>query len=401
MNYSEALHYLDRLRPKEFRMELEPLREICSLCENPQRSFSTVHICGTNGKGSTAAFLTSLLMKNKYKVGLYTSPHLVSPEERIQINRECISSSDFARLTQFIQSKLSDEMYLSYFEFMTLMSFIHFKEKKVNLAVYETGLGGRLDATNVIEPLVAIITPISFDHMHHLGKTLEEIAKEKCGIIKRAVPTVTALQDEKVMRVIRRSCDDMGSPLFIASPDKVKSPLGLLGEHQKQNAACALEAAEILSDLAYTIDHKEEALLNTTWSGRLEIVQKNPCVIIDGAHNEAGAKVLSQYLKTHFSPQRVVLATSIFADKDAKGMLRHIAPCVRELHCLELVAERASSPKDLASLARLFHTKVLSYEGKPANEALKGIAANLKKDEVLVIAGSLSLVGEVRKMFKE
>ncbi|MBT3181475.1 MAG: bifunctional folylpolyglutamate synthase/dihydrofolate synthase [Deltaproteobacteria bacterium] len=398
MSYKNTIDYLESLRPKGFHMELGPLQEACSLMNVPQEAFPSIHVGGTNGKGSTAAFLVDILKYSGYKVGLFTSPHLIDVRERIQINRKLISEKDMAEIVDDIKKTLPDAKMLSYFEILALASFVHFKRDKVDIAVFETGLGGRLDATNVIMPKVAILTPISFDHMHHLGKTLPDIAREKCGIIKRGVPTVTAFQVPEVMDVIKRACDDAGSPLCIATPDEIDEPLGLAGEHQRQNAACAVEAAHLLSSSGITIKKIGETLGKTTWPGRLETVFTDPKVILDAAHNVAGAESLASYVRTNIKKEKAVLILGVLADKDLPGIVRPLAPLFREIVCVRAPSDRAASPKDLAAAARSSGAKIGINEN--ISDAIKKLTKSMGKDETLVISGSLTVVGEAKGYFK-
>lgn len=396
--YDQALRYLDSLQPKAFRLELGPLSEACQLLGNPQDAFPSIHISGTNGKGSTAAFLEAVLRRSGYRVGLFTSPHLVDIRERIQIDRALIDPEAFAALVQRIRTDLPDDRMLSYFEFLTLASFIAFGDRAIDIAVYETGLGGRLDATNVLSPRVAVITPISFDHVQHLGRTLKDIATEKCGIIKRGIPTVVAYQAPEVMAVVRRFCDDIGSPLCLAAPDEITTPLGLAGEHQRQNAACAVEAAHMLSSSGFTIAGVEAALEETRWPGRLETVQHEPRVILDGAHNVAGAESLASYVRATIPRDRAVLILGVLAEKDLAGIVRPLAPLFREVICVKPPSERAASPKDLSAAARSSGAQVRIEEELDA--ALATSMRTLTKGDTLVVSGSFTMVGGAKVYFE-
>ncbi len=397
MNYQQVLTYLDSLQPKTFRLELGPLSEACHILRRPQDAFQTVHISGTNGKGSTAAFLERILRSSGYRVGLLTSPHLIDVRERIRINGEMLDRDRFVEVITQLRDELPDERMLSYFEIITLASFIVFRDQGVDVAVIETGLGGRLDATNVVSPKVAVITPISEDHTHHLGRTLTEIAREKSGIIKRGVPTVVAYQPPDVMEVIRRTCNDVGSPLCLATPDEIASPLGLAGEHQRQNAACAVEAAHLLGQSGMHIEGIEAALAATQWPGRLETVQLKPHVILDAAHNVAGAESLATYVRKEFQREKAVLLLGVLADKDVAGIIRPLAPLFREVVCVEAPSNRTASPKDLAAAARSSGTKITI--AKDVLTALAETIATLAEDDALVVSGSLTVVGAAKEYF--
>lgn len=398
MDYKKTLEYLDSLQPTAFRMELGPLTEAVGLMGNPQDAFPSVHISGTNGKGSTAAFLAAVLERSGYRVGLFTSPHLVDVRERIQVNGEKVSRSAFADLIGTIRSSLPDDRMLSYFELLTLAAFLHFRDQKVDVAIFETGLGGRLDATNVIHPKVSVITPISYDHVRHLGSSLKDIAEEKCGVIKRGVPTVVAYQPPEVMEVIRRHCDDIGSPLCLATPDEITVPLGLPGEHQRQNAACAVEAAELLAQAGLgNIAGVDDALAKTSWPGRLETVWTEPRVILDAAHNLAGAEALASYVRSLVPREKAVLMLGILADKDVAGIIRSLAPLFREVVCVRAPSPRAASPKDLAAAVRSSGAEVDVQED--VSSGIRSLMSRLAEGDTLVITGSLTLVGEAREYF--
>lgn len=397
MNYENAVRYLDSLQPKAFRLELGPLYEACHLMGNPQDELSCVHISGTNGKGSTAAFLEGILRESGYRVGLYTSPHLVDVRERIQVGREMISPDALSALVERIRGDLPDDRMLSFFEFVTLASFLHFVDEKTDVAVFETGLGGRLDATNVLTPKVAVITPISFDHVQHLGRSLKDIASEKCGIIKRGVPTVVAYQPPEVMEVVRRFCDDVGSPLCLATPDEVETPLGLVGEHQRQNAACAVEAAGLLTQAGYKTSGIEKALADTRWPGRLETVKSDPRVVLDGAHNVAGAEALASYVRATYPRERSVLILGVLADKDLAGIVRPLAPLFREVVCVPAPSERSASPKDLSAAARSSGAQVRTEAA--LDDAIDSALKSMSREDTLVVSGSLTMVGWAKEYF--
>ncbi|MFH1654590.1 MAG: folylpolyglutamate synthase/dihydrofolate synthase family protein [Pseudomonadota bacterium] len=398
MNYNDTLQYLETLRPKDFRMELQPMIQACRDFGNPLKTIPSIHIGGTNGKGSTAAFCESLLRASGYKTGLFTSPHLIEVTERIQINRSPISKEAMASLATEVRDKLSYEDFLSYFEFLTLTGFLHFKSSKIDVAVLETGMGGRLDATNVISPTVVIITPISLDHTKHLGNSVVDIAREKCGIIKRGVPTICAEQPPEVMNVINHACNDIGSPLIIAHPSDIETELGLEGEHQKQNAACALKAVNLMQEFGFKIKDQRKALANTKWEGRLEEVSSKPKVILDGAHNPSGAKALAHYLKLNFDRTKTVVMMGMLADKDVLEVVRIISAVAREVICVAPSSSRAYSPNDLASNFRSHDVNV--HVEEDIIVALNKWLSKLDKTDTLVVTGSMYLVGAAKKYFE-
>ena len=397
MNYKQFLPFLETLRPSQFKMELQPLKEACHEMGDPQLKFPSAHIAGTNGKGSTAAMLASILENSGLKVGLYTSPHLLDVKERIKINEEQISEEKLAIIATVVLDNLSSPKQLSYFEFLTIASFKYFSDEKVDIAVIETGLGGRLDATILVKPKVVVITSISEDHMKHLGSTLTDIAKEKCGIIKRGVPTISAMQKDEVMVVIQRACDDAGSPLIIADPVGPDMNLGLNGEHQRQNAACAIEAAHILATSGLKINAFKEGLENVKWPGRLETVKTLPNVVTDGAHNAAGAEALAKYISQNVPRSNAVLLLGTLSDKNISAICSPLVPVVREVICVKPPSSRAASPKDIAAVARSFGAKVHVEEN--VESALKSWLPKLSDTDTIFVTGSLTTVGEAMNYF--
>lgn len=367
--------YLDRIARSDFRTELGPVREMAALCGDPQRQYKTIHIAGTNGKGSTAAFLESLLRAEGLRVGLYTSPHIVSIRERIQVNRNPISEADFVATLTSIRRLLPRDDFLSYFEMTTLIAFEFFRQSRVDVAVIETGLGGRFDATNILKPSVTILTPISFDHQHLLGNSLSSIAREKCGILKRGIPVVSAPQTEEAARVIQEE----GESVVWADPAEIQVSPGLPGEHQKSNAATAMAAARIF--LGKKIS--QEPLRKTRWPGRLEIVSNDPLVLCDAAHNLAGIQTLADFLERNHRDKKKIFAIGVLKNKDWNRMFRPLTPFVERCHVLKLKTERALDPDALGLCLKSLGWRVESPE-KPIPPP-----PPLRRDEMLVVCGSI------------
>ncbi len=386
--------YLDSLQSTNIKLGLERVFKACEALDHPENKFPSIIIAGTNGKGSTSAFLESILRHHGLKAGLYTSPHLVDVRERIQINREMISEDDFTRLIAKVKDVNSPTHQLTnsltYFEFLAVMGVLYFAEQKVDIAVLEVGLGGRLDATNVVTPLVSVITRIGIDHKGYLGDTVEKIAFEKCGIIKKGVPVVTIDQSSEVMDVIRRVADENDSMLHIVSPNEVKWRLGLSGRHQLENAACAVRAAEIVLE-GEVESVFATALASTVWPGRLEIVSQKPLVILDGAHNPNGAAVLARHIKETYPNRHKIILMGVMADKDIEGIVKPLLEVADEFIATRPAIPRAAEPKKIANLKKTI--KII----EPASVAIRETIKKMSQDSALIITGSLYMVGEARR----
>jgi dihydrofolate synthase/folylpolyglutamate synthase len=405
MNYQSALNFLDSLQSTRIELGLSRIEAACRSLHDPQKKYPTVHVAGTNGKGSTCAFLESIFRHTGMKVGLYTSPHLVDVRERIQINREPMSEEDFSELVfchcESAKGGRSNLPQLTYFEFLAAMAFRYFLEKKVDIAVIEVGLGGRLDATNVITPLVSVITRIGMDHQGYLGDTLEAIAHEKCGIIKNGVPVVTVDQEPSAMAVIREAAEEKGCMLHVVSSTEVKYKLGLLGRHQYENAALALRASELVSDVIASPSRTDEAIsrafLNTRWPGRLEVVSREPLIILDGAHNALGAESLARFVRGEFKNKKVTIILGIMADKDVEDIVGRLAPLADRLILTRPNIQRAADPNEISARAGLVSG---SYEViTPLKTAIVTVREQMPPDGVLIITGSLYTVGEAMQTF--
>ncbi|HYV47997.1 MAG TPA: folylpolyglutamate synthase/dihydrofolate synthase family protein [Myxococcaceae bacterium] len=377
---------------------MERVHEALEDLGHPERALPALHVAGTNGKGSTCAFAARGLQLAGKKVGLYTSPHLVRFNERIQVNGQPIDDATLgARVLEVLaRYRRRDErpLPLTFFELGTLVALRHFAEEKVEVAVLETGLGGRLDATNCCRPAVTAVTPVSFDHMEWLGHTLEAIAREKAGILKPGVPCIVAEQAPEAMRVIEATANAVGAPLRAAHPLDAEIPLSLRGPHQRQNAAVALACLEVLG---VSREAALEGLRTARWPGRLEELQiGGRQVLLDGAHNAAGAQALAAALEALYPGRKVHAVFSVLADKDLEGMARALFPRCASLHLCPLPSPRSLAPAAYAERARALCPDVRAYEG--AREALAGASALAPAGDVVLVAGSLVLVGEVRAL---
>lgn len=441
LSYDQALDFIHGLNRFGTKLGLHNITKLLELLGNPHKDMKIIHVAGTNGKGSTCAMIHSILWSAGFKVGLYTSPYLEVFNERMRVNGENISNDDLARLTNIVREKV---IYMrennlgspTEFEVVTAIGFLYFKEQAVDFLVLEVGMGGRLDATNVVTPLVSVITPISFDHQQYLGSTLKDIAREKCGIIKQGVPVVTGPQEDEAMAVIEETCEQLKCPLtkvinngadsgpntvsyqFVSGGEKgmnfnLTTPkadypgleIGLLGRHQLDNAATAVRAVELLSFTGANIA-KEAIYLGlkeVKWPGRLEVMREKPTVLIDGAHNIAGVKTLKTALNEYFSDKKKILVIGILEDKDYEEMLKELIPVADTVICTTPDSPRALSAARLSeAVSNIFqksHIKV--YKEEKIEDATKLAFSLTAAEDMIVFAGSLYMIGHVRTLLRE
>ncbi len=419
--YQKSLGYLYRLEKFGMIFGLTQVERILNAIGNPHKEIQVIHIGGTNGKGSTAAMMSSILQKEGYRVGLYTSPHLIRFTERIKVNGKEIEEEEVATLAGWMRKEIETAGIPSpftFFDFTTAMALHYFKQKLVDLAILEVGLGGRLDSTNVVDPLISIITNIAKDHEKYLGKSILKIAREKAGIIKKGKPLITAATQPQVLRLFSKVCQEKGSPYFRVGKEfryvraedgdfdyeglnrKLWSiHLNLKGFHQVINATTALGAMEVLEDLGYRVstDAMIDGLREVDWSGRLEMVSSSPRVILDGAHNPAGALVLKESLEKEFEYQHLILLIGIMKDKDIQSMLHLLAPLADHIILTQPHTDRATPPSLLK--------KALGQNGEKAEivedlkEAIERGLSLTQEEDLLCITGSLYTVGEARAYF--
>ena len=417
MTPAEGLAHFAALSPSSIKMGLDRVRVALERLGHPERRFPALHVAGTNGKGSTCAIAASCL-RQKYRTGLYTSPHLIRPNERIQIDGADIDDETFGKRIAEVVDVLGADHDLTYFEFGTVVAFWHFAQERVDIAVLETGLGGRLDATTACEPRVTCITPIDFDHQEYLGHTLTAIAGEKAGIVKPGVPLISSRQHPEALEVIERAGGPLlrlegrdfgvvpegdGSASFwsAAAPSaETESLVGLRlplkGPHQLQNLAVALACLQALTDFPLSPAELQEGVSATRWPGRLEEFSGSPLVVLDGAHNPAGVQALLRALETDYRYRPVHLVFGVFADKDSEPMMRALFPKVAALHLTPVGNARSKDPRSYETLARALNARVQVHED--AVTALAAARATAPKDGLVVVAGSLFLVGQLRRV---
>jgi len=383
---------------KGMKAGLKRISEACEAFGHPEKRFPSIHIAGTNGKGSVAAMLHSILSEAGMKVGLFTSPHLVRVNERFRVGREEMTDGELQETLETITDKYPfPSQGLTFFELCTLVAFLSFAEKKVDIAVLETGLGGRLDATNVVQPSVSVITEISLDHTEILGDDLPSIAREKAGIVKPMVPLVCGTTDEEARKVIAKTAEEKGAPIFWPERDLKDLDVGLPGEHQRRNAAIALKTLEVLKNTdafrpwrtRLSESAIRDGLARVRWPGRLEWLSRNPPVVLDGAHNPAGVKALADYLQEKKNVKWKVLFSSA-KDKDVPGMLKILRTVSGDITVCPIASERSIDPK-------IFSADTSLHTAEAAVKAYQRILDGLKPGEGLVVTGSLYLVGEIKK----
>lgn len=422
--------YLEGLGRFGSRLGLERMAYLLEGLGHPERRLRVIHVAGTNGKGSVSAMLTSVLRAAGYRTGLYTSPHLQYYGERIRLDGAAIPPARLDSLVATVK-EVADAAAArgleppTEFEAGTALMYLYFAEERADLVVQETGLGGRLDATNLVErPLVSVITPVDFDHMDRLGATLADIAREKAGIIKPGAPVVMGPQHPEAAAVIAAVSESAGAPLIRTAEDVQVEPLavsaegsrfdyhglgvswrrlslGLPGRHQLANAACALAAIEILRrlDLAVPEQAVREGLARVRWPGRLELVQGSPAVVLDGAHNPAGLRALRAALDELFRCRRTTLVFGMLADKDVTGAAAALAGFGGEVVATRPDSPRALDPGELASILKRHGITVFAVEPDPVR-AVRLALERAGPDDLVVVAGSLYLVGGVRGIWQ-
>jgi len=410
--FAAAIEYLYSLQKYGIKFGLSKTENLLRDLGHPERLGRHIHIGGTNGKGSVAAFLSSILRESGYRVGLFTSPHLVSFTERFQVNGRPISKEDVAELTHRIQQVISDEEPPTFFEAVTAMAFCYFQQQETDVNIIEVGLGGRLDATNVITPLLSIITNISLEHQEFLGRTLREVAFEKAGIIKPGVPLVTGARQKAVRELFQAACLEKQAPFFRLGSDfwyrttasglqfkgrRIQAEnlkLSLSGRHQGRNAALALAAAEILSKhgLPAARTRLRPALEKAEWPGRMHVVSRQPLILLDGGHNPAALRALAESVRTDLVFDRLVLVLGIMADKDANSILKNILPIADRVIYSRPVYERALDPNILARKAGKW--KIAGEVVTPLDAALNRARELAGPSDCILVTGSLFTVGE-------
>src|SRR6266478_313325 len=441
MNYEAAVRYLLSLgrelaaptQAAAAKFDLENIAVLAERLGQPQRAYPSAHIAGTNGKGSTAAFLESILRHAGFRTGLNTSPHLEKINERIRINGEELRDTAIAETFTGILAMIDELLaagelraHPTYFECVTAMAFEHFARERVDFGVFEVGLGGRLDATNILSPAVSIITSIDFDHENFLGHSIQQIAAEKAGIIKTGVPVVSAVTHPRAIEVIRRRCQELGARLFevdeflkidpaevhpirgcyrfvvadVLAKKSLSIQLGLPGRFQVRNALAALAAARVLAAEGHAMDESAipRALQETRWPGRLEKLNSNPDIYLDGAHNPSAAQEVASFWEENFAGRKIWLIYGALRDKAVDEIAGILFPHAAEVFFTQPRTSRAISADQLADITahHAAHFAVLPEAERAFEQALDAAAPG----DAIFITGSLYLVGQLRHYWK-
>ena len=421
--YQQAEEFLaERTAKLGMDFGLERIERALRALGNPERTIPSIHIAGSNGKGSTLTYLKSILMEEGYRVGTFTSPYLEKLNEQIMINDEMISDDRLVEILNSILPVLEEldqsGSYLTAFEITTILAFLYYNKQKPDILIIETGLGGRLDSTNVIKPMLAVITTISLEHTNILGDTLRQIATEKAGIIKNGISVVTGVKEDEALGAIAEKAKDMRAVLYTLERDfevlnrsQTKDEevftvewqrsvlenlrIGMLGSHQVENATLAVISSLLLSE-KHGFSIREESirrgLISARWKGRFEIITNHPLIILDGAHNVAGIEALLATLENRFPERHVHILFAALKDKDYKNMIQLIEQKATSITFTEMPLERMSKAEDLFEYS-LHEHKALKKNWK---EGVNGILANMQEEDMLLVTGSLYFLAAIR-----
>jgi len=404
------------LRRFGIKLGLSTIKNILKGLGNPHHRFSSIHVAGTNGKGSIASTLASILHTSGYKVGLYTSPHLIRFNERIRINDRFISDDDVVKSYEAVKAVHHGDREPTFFELTTAMAFYEFAEQNLDWAVIETGMGGRLDATNIIQPVLSIISNISLEHQMYLGDTIKQIAAEKGGIIKRNTPVISGVKQKNAILTLEEIAKTKLAPFYrLGNHFKVRRTKnkkfnyfgvdniwrnmhsGLLGNHQVDNAAIVLAACELLNKtkLDIPLNYIKTGFEKNYWPGRLEVVSKTPFILLDGAHNLIASRNLARFLSNNLANRKITLVTGMLDDKPYAAMLRNLLPVCSKVILTRAKIDRALAPEKLYTIAKelVSDIKIVPDVGNAVKHAVEKVSPQ----DAVCIAGSLYVVGEAKE----
>lgn len=418
MNYKQTMEYLENLSTYGIVPGLTNMENLCGKLGNPQDKLKVIHIAGTNGKGSVLAYLSTILQCAGYKCGRYISPVIFEYREKIQINQRPISQNKLVAYVEKVKAACEELVeegnpHPTQFEFETALCFLYFLEEKCDVVVLETGMGGRLDATNIIKhPLVSVLASISMDHMKFLGKNVKEIAAEKAGICKEGCPIVTMPQEPEAMEVIREKAEEKESTLYIAEPGRAEKirygmevqkfhyggykdlAISLAGKHQIDNAVLAVEVIKVLDELHISEKHLRKGLLETKWPGRFSVIAKKPMFVVDGAHNEDAAKKLADSIRFYFTNRRIVYIMGVLKDKEYEKIIAETYAYADQIITITTPDNpRALPAMELAQAVKDYHPNVTAAGS--LEEAVEIAYLLAGKDDVIISFGSLSYQGRL------
>lgn len=427
MNYNEALQYVESIGKFGINLGMARIERFCEILGNPEKKLKVIHVGGTNGKGSTTTFISKILEDAGYRVGVYTSPYIERFTERIRINKDEIPESEVARLVTemvpHVETLVSEGLeHPTEFEVITAVAFKYFAEQNVDFVVLEVGLGGRFDATNVVDPLIAAITTISLDHVNVLGDNVATIAYEKAGIIKKDKPLVLYPQEESAEKVIMDVCSEMNTKLYkvndikhevtsesvngteynltgLVNYENVK--IAMLGHHQVMNTKTAILVIKALRDLGYSISDENiyNGLKSATWPARFEVLTKDPIIVLDGGHNVQGIEALVDSINKYFPNKKIKITCGMLSDKDYNKMTSDLLSIGDNFITVTPNNDRALTADELCDII-----KANGKEAKAAKDIKEAVDIALETrsdDEMLVFCGSLYMIGEVRVYLKE
>jgi dihydrofolate synthase/folylpolyglutamate synthase len=436
--YQEILNYLysfidlsvsRNLRYSVERFNLSRMNKFMSLLGNPHLQYDVIHVAGTKGKGSVCAMISSILAKAGYKVGFYSSPHMIDFCERIKVNNKNISRSDLVKVVSEMRSKIKKVEKLSTFEIITATAFQYFSNHRIKVGVIEVGMGGRLDATNIVNPLISIITPISYDHMKVLGKTIKKIAQEKAGIIKRSIPVILSPQSYTAKKTINQIALEKDSQViditkmysfkqleyslqkqtFEIIPKTRRThnnrelvyEIPLIGDHQIKNAITAFACIEYLKQVGYEINDKaiKSGFSNVRWPGRFEIIHNNPCLIIDGAHNRDSFKKLVKIITKYLSGKEIVLIFGVSEDKEVNQMLKIVKPYIKHIILTKSEHPRALGFDALKKIAD--EIMAGKYSLMAIEDIIPFIFSKNTPNTVYIASGSIFIAGAIKQLLQE
>jgi dihydrofolate synthase/folylpolyglutamate synthase len=426
MNYDEAVAWIDSFHQFGIKLGLKQIEQVLQQLDNPHQKIKAIHVAGTNGKGSVCRFMSSILRCEGYKTGLYLSPHLIDFRERFQLNDKYISKNRFVEIVKqvkpVVNKYISNDGQLTYFEVCTIIAFVFFSEEQVDYAVIEVGLGGRYDATNVVEPLLSVITNVSLDHQKHLGDSIKEIAIEKAGIIKSEIPVVTGAEGI-ALSAIKKTCELHKVPLRIVTSDMIETVPSVtdqhilfhgffhdyevrtyqLGIYQAINVAVSIASIEILQQRGVYIT--KESIINgieqMNHPGRMQVLSHHPYIIVDGAHNPDAMKLAVKSITTLFPSKKIIVIFGVMKDKDIKNILNEIIPIASKIIVTEPELERSEKSGKIAEFILELNQSIDLIQTTSVNGALKKAIEMAHNDDVIFGTGSLFTVGEIIQILKE